>query len=115
VLNESFTITNGNITQHAYNVIDTTNSSLPRGTYTYTYYTSQKNTLGNLYFGQAYLGSSSANPVKSSTYTNGSTTSTVDYTYNYSSGNIATEQIYADSAGVMKSRIDSISYNYYIQ
>ena len=115
VLNESFTITNGNITQHTYNVIDTTNTSLPRGSYTYTYYTGQKNTLGNLYFGQAYLGASSANPVKSSTYTNGSITSTVDYTYSYSGGNISTQLVFADSAGIMTTRVDSISYSYYMQ
>ena len=31
VLTESFTVTNGNITQHTYNAIDTTNAALPRG------------------------------------------------------------------------------------
>ncbi len=115
VLNESFTITNGNITQHAYNLVDSTNTSLPRGTYTYTYYTGLKNTLANLYFGQGYLGSSSANPVKSVTYVNGSTTNTTDYSYNYSGGNISSQLVYADSAGMSTTRVDSISYNYYIQ
>ena len=115
VLNESFTITNGNITQHAYNLIDSTNSSLPRGTYTYTYYTGLKNTLSNLYFGQTYLGASSANPIKSCTYVNGSTTNTTDYSYNYSGGNISSQLVFADSAGVSTTRVDSISYNYYIQ
>ena len=114
-LNESFTITNGNITQHTYNVLDSSNTSLPRGTYTYTYYSGMANTLNNLYFGQTYLGASSANPVKSSTYTNGSTTSTVDYTYTYSGGNIASELIFVDSSGISTTRIDSIAYSYYSQ
>ena len=115
VLNESYSIANGNVTQHSYNVLDSSNTSLPGGTYTYTYYTGQKNTLSNLYFGRPYLGSSSANPVQTSTYTNGVITSTAHYTYTYSGGNIATELIFADSAGVSTTRIDSMSFNYYTQ
>jgi len=113
VLTESFTISNGNIIQHSYNILDTANSSLPHGTYTYTYYSGEKNTLSNFYFGQAYLGASSANPVKSSTYSYGSTTFTTDYTYNYTNGYITSELVYADSSGVSTRRVDSLSYSYY--
>ena len=115
VLTETFTVSGGNITQHTYNVIDTSNATLPRGSYAYSYYSGNKNTLGNVYFGQPYLGASSANPVKSSTYTYGSTSSTVDYTYHYSNGCISSQLIYADSAGIGTTRIDSLSFGYYIQ
>jgi hypothetical protein len=115
VLNESFTITNGNITQHTYSVLDSTNTSLPGGTYTYTYYSGMTNTLNNLNFGEPYLGASSANPVKSVTYVNGSTTTVTDYAYHYSGGNISSQLVYADSSGVMTTRVDSIAYQYFIQ
>lgn len=115
VLTESYTVSSGNITQHTYNVLDSSNASLPGGTYTYTYYTGQTNTLSNLYFGQAYLGASSANPVKSVTYTNGSTTTVVDYAYHYTNGYITSQLVYADSMGVSGRRVDSLGISYYFQ
>jgi len=115
ILTETYTISNGNITQHTYNVIDTTNASLPRGSYTYQYYSGQTNTLSNTYYGQDYLGASSSNPVKSVTYTNGSTTTVTDYSYNYSNGLISSQLVFADSSGVPTTRVDSIAYSYYIQ
>ncbi len=115
VMTESFTVTNGNITQHTYNAIDTSNTALPRGSYTYQYYAGMANTLSNLYFGQSYMGTSSTNPVKSVTYTNGSITTVTDYTYNYSGGLITSQLVFSDSAGVPAARVDSFAYSYYIQ
>ena len=73
------------------------------------------NTLSNLYFGQSYMGTSSTNPVKSVTYTNGSITTVTDYTYNYTGGLISSQLVFADSAGVPTARVDSFAYSYYIQ
>ena len=113
VLTETFTVVNGNITQHNYNVLDTSNAALPRGSYTYQYYTGQANSLSNTYFGQAYLGSSSTNPVKSVTYTYGSVTTITDYTYHYNGTLISSQLVFADSSGTPSRKVDSIAYSYY--
>lgn len=116
ILTESFTISNGNITQHSYTVIDSADAgSLPVGSYSYQYYSGQTNSLGNLYTGQSYLGTSSANPVMSSVYTYNSVTYTTDYTYHYSNGLITSQLVYADSAGARTTQVDSIAYQYYFQ
>jgi hypothetical protein len=115
ILTESFTIANGNITQHNYNAVDTGNVNLPRGSYTYQYYGSGGNTLGNLYYGQAYLGSSSNNTVQSMTYVNGSTTTVTHYSYHYNNAVISAQLVFADSSGAPGAQIDSIAYSYYIQ
>ena len=73
------------------------------------------NTLSNLYFGQSYWCTSSANPEKAVTYTYGSITPVTDYVNNYSGGLITSQLVFADSAGVPAARVDSFAYTYYIQ
>ncbi len=113
ILTESFTINNGNITQHNYTSVDSTIAGLPAGSYTYQYYSGQVNTLSNVYYGQSYLGTSSNNPVQTSTYVNGSTTTVTHYSYNYSNALISSQLVFADSSGSPGARIDSIGYIYY--
>jgi hypothetical protein len=115
VLTENFSVAGNNITQHTYNVIDSTDASLPTGTSTYEYHTDKANTLSNLYFGRTYLGTSSVNAVKSWTYTDGVTTSKVNYAYHYESERISSQIIYADSSGANGAQIDSLSFSYYVQ
>jgi hypothetical protein len=115
VLTEDYVISGNNVIQHTYNIIDSTDHSLPSGTNTFEYYTDKTNTLSNEYYGMPYLGISSKNAVKSWAYTNGSNTSKVNYEYRYESGRIVSQIIYADSAGLNGARIDSLHFGYYVQ
>jgi hypothetical protein len=114
VLTESFTISNGNITQHSYNAVDTGGADLPHGSYTYQYYSGQVNTLTNVYYGLPYMGTSSGNPVKSVIYTYGSIVNTTDYTYHYNNGLISSQLLFTDSSGIPDKQVDSVAYSYYI-